>query len=152
MSTDTAQLIRGGMHPGEATSIDRDDAIKLIREALKKRSGKAWSVTGGRGTAWGWITIQAPPARRVAHMPNPAYHCDNPEPGAVRDFEIAADEKHGAWYTSEADCFELAQLLDLSRPTHCQGVSIAASSEYRREYIARARGLEPTFHATPYWD
>jgi hypothetical protein len=44
---------------------DRDETIKAIRTALKQRSGKTWSVTGGRGTAWGWITISAPPARRV---------------------------------------------------------------------------------------
>lgn len=43
---------------------DRDDAIRRIRQALRRRSGKAWSVTGGRGTAWGWITITAPPRRQ----------------------------------------------------------------------------------------
>jgi hypothetical protein len=45
--------------------LDRDEAIKRIRAALKRRSGKAWSVTGDRGTAWGWIKIDAPPARRT---------------------------------------------------------------------------------------
>lgn len=40
---------------------DRDETIKLIKTALKRRSGKPWSVTGGRGTAWGWITIDAQP-------------------------------------------------------------------------------------------
>lgn len=45
--------------------IDRNDAIAQIRDALRERSGKQWSVTGGRGTAWGWITIEAPPRRRV---------------------------------------------------------------------------------------
>jgi hypothetical protein len=64
------------------TSIDRDEAIKRIRAALKKRSGKQWSVTGGRGTAWGWIEIDAPPKRRTwkdvqTTTPNP------PAPGAV---------------------------------------------------------------------
>lgn len=44
---------------------DRDDAIQQIKTALKKRSGKTWSVTGGRGTAWGWITVNAPPRRRT---------------------------------------------------------------------------------------
>ncbi len=48
-------------------TIDRDEAIARIRTALKRRSGKAWSVTGGRGTAWGWITVEAPPARRTKH-------------------------------------------------------------------------------------
>lgn len=44
---------------------DRNETIKIIRDALKRRSGKPWSVTGGRGTAWGWIRIDAPPARRT---------------------------------------------------------------------------------------
>lgn len=43
--------------------MDRDDAIKAIKTALKNRSRKSWSVTGGKGTAWGWIKIQAPPKR-----------------------------------------------------------------------------------------
>ena len=44
--------------------MERDDTIREIRTALKRRSGKAWSVTGGRGTSYGWLTITAPPARR----------------------------------------------------------------------------------------
>lgn len=147
----TADMIRGGMHPGEATSVDRNDAIKLIREALRKRSGKAWSVTGGRGTAWGWITIMSPPARRVAHDPNPAYHRDDPEPGVPSYFENP-DDRDRAWYMSEADRTELAQLLGTNRPVHCQGVSIAAASDYRRFYIAAAKGLVPTDSPQPYWD
>ena len=43
--------------------IERDEAIKTIRAALRCRSGKSWSVRGDRGTAWGWITISSPPAR-----------------------------------------------------------------------------------------
>lgn len=46
-------------------SLDRDETIKRIRAALLKRSGKSWSVRGGRGTAWGWIKIDAPPRRCV---------------------------------------------------------------------------------------
>jgi hypothetical protein len=42
---------------------DRDTAIAEIKKSLRKRSGKTWSVKGGRGTSWGWITITAPPAR-----------------------------------------------------------------------------------------
>lgn len=45
--------------------MERNEAIIRIRRALKYRSGKTWSVTGGRGTAWGWIEIHAPPARRL---------------------------------------------------------------------------------------
>lgn len=48
--------------------MTRDETIKAIKAALKKRSGKDWSVTGGRGTAWGWIAITAPPKRRTWHI------------------------------------------------------------------------------------
>lgn len=41
----------------------RDGAIASIRSDLRRRSGKAWSVKGGRGSVWGWITITAPPKR-----------------------------------------------------------------------------------------
>lgn len=46
---------------------DRDATIRTIRAALRRRTGRPWSVTGGRGTAWGWIRISAPPARRINH-------------------------------------------------------------------------------------
>ena len=42
-------------------NITRDEAIKQIREGLKKRTGRSWSVTGGKGTAWGWIRIDELP-------------------------------------------------------------------------------------------
>lgn len=152
--SDVAELIARGVHPSELTSVDRDDAIRTIRDALKRRSGKAWSVAGDRGTAWGWITIQAPPKRRVAHIPNPEYHCDHTQPCSncpPAFFEGPPDERHGAWYTSDADRTELAQLLGLEH-VHCQGVSIAADSPYRREYMARALGLEPISYGVQYWD
>lgn len=44
-------------------TFTRDEAIAEIKRALRSRSGKSWSVKGGRGTAWGWISISAPPAR-----------------------------------------------------------------------------------------
>lgn len=47
--------------------MDRAEAIARIRKALKTRSGKSWSVSGGRGTAWGWLTIESPPKRRIEH-------------------------------------------------------------------------------------
>jgi hypothetical protein len=45
------------------TYIDRADIIKTIRAALRRRSGKGWSVRGGTGTAWPWIDISSPPSR-----------------------------------------------------------------------------------------
>lgn len=48
----------------EPKLIDRDETIAILKAELKARSGKAWSVTGGRGTGWGWIRVVAPPRRR----------------------------------------------------------------------------------------
>jgi hypothetical protein len=41
------------------------EICKIIAAALKRRSGRSWSVTHGRGTAYGWITIQSMPKARV---------------------------------------------------------------------------------------
>lgn len=102
---------------------DRNTAIKLIRAALKRRSGKVWSVRGGTGTSWGWITISAPPARRD-------------------EFDCMTD----------ADAAELGELLGLGRSAHRQGVDIPASGNHRREYVDRAEGRAPTVVGTQYWD
>ena len=102
--------------------MDRDEAIARIRKALRERSGKAWSVTGGRGTAWGWITIESPPRRRVDG------------------------------YMTAADCEELGRLFGLSRPAHFQGVSIPAASDYRQWYVEQAEGLVSTVRPEQYWD
>ena len=49
---------------------DRDATIRALRAELKARTGLAWSVTGGQGSAWGWIKISSPPKRRATpwHM------------------------------------------------------------------------------------
>jgi len=105
---------------------DRDAAIATIRTALRQRSGKTWSVTGGRGTSWGWIKIVAPPAR-----------C-----------------KEWGGRMSETETAELAGLLDIPRDlvSAGAGVMIPASSAHRDEYIARAAGKTPAAIAQPYWD
>ena len=102
--------------------LERNDVIKRIKKALQKRSGRTWSVTGGRGTAYGWIKISSPPKR----MEN--------------------------WYMPESDRKELGDLLGLSKPVHQQGESIPSSNAYYQEYIDRAEGREPTRIGTPYWD
>jgi len=101
---------------------DRDTTIATIRAALRRRTGRAWSVTGGRGTSWGWIRISAPPARRV-----------------------------GYGYLSEDDAATLAGALGLDR-VHQQGVSIPAGIDYRVEYVDRAEGRTPSRIGQPYWD
>jgi hypothetical protein len=94
--------------------LDRNEAIRLIRAALKKRSGKSWSVRGGRGTTWGLIYISSPARRR---------------------------EFGGGIVAAERE--ELAKLLALES-VGIQGVSIPASLAYRQEYIARAEGRVPS--------
>lgn len=128
-------------------SLDRDDTIRAIRAALKRRSGKSWSVTGGRGTAWGWITIDAPPRRRSGdHMPDGA-----DEFGRITYRHVDTGEPRRFGIMTPADCAELAQLLGLER-VHPQGVSIPAGTDYRIEYVARAEGRAPSAFGTPYWD
>lgn len=134
-------------------SVGRDDAIKAIRVALKRRSGKTWSVTGGRGTAWGWIEIQSPPKRRTGvHVKSPDYdpqggfHRDNPE-----WILVDSGEPQRFGLMTPADLQELGELLGLER-VHEQGVSIPASTEHRIEYVARAEGRNPSAYGVQYWD
>lgn len=107
-----------------AAASDRNGAIKLIRAALRARSGKSWSVIGDRGSAWGWISIKSPPAR-------------------------AADQ----WGSlTEAEAAELGELLGYDRPVHHQGEDIPASADHRRGMIQRALGRPRPFTAGSYWD
>lgn len=103
--------------------MDRDEAIRAIRAALRRRTGRPWSVTGGRGTAWGWITVTAPPSRR---------------------------DPYG--YMTYADRRDLGAALGLDTPSHTQGVSIPAGHDYRTEYVDRAEGRPPSVTGQPYWD
>ena len=126
--------------------MERDETIKRIRTALTRRSGKQWSVTGGRGTAWGWIEIDAPPARRTwSHRLKAGSVTDRPQ-----DYEEFNCGLLGHNMGPE-DRAELAALLGLER-VHDQGISIAASNDYWQEYIDRAEGRTPAKIAQPYWD
>lgn len=69
-------------------TIDRNEAIQTIRAELKRRSGKSWSVTGGRGTGWGWITITSPPSR------SPGYGELSPEDQAELSNLLDKDVHH----------------------------------------------------------
>jgi hypothetical protein len=51
-----------------SATTDRNETIAKVKAALQKRSSKQWSVTGGKGTAWGWIHISAPPKRLEGSM------------------------------------------------------------------------------------
>jgi len=101
----------------------RNDVIKVIRHHLKKRTGKAWSVSGGSGTAWGWITITAPPTRRIDHG-----------------------------YMTPDDTEELGLTLGTT-PAHRQGINVPSQTDYYRQFLCRAiHGHAGPFHATPQWD
>ena len=140
-------------------TTERDDAIRIIRSELKRRTGKAWSVTGGSGSVWGWIRITVPPARRIKSLENPAWHleheCSTPTLHAEECSDTAPyldgpAQRNGTmpW----ADVCELAVVLGLT-PGQCYGgVSVPASRAHRVEYVDRARGLTPTHIAQPYWD
>ena len=127
--------------------MDRNDTIKRIKTALQRRSGKAWSVTGGRGTAWGWITIDAPPVRRTSHSVLKV--------GAVTTWPEDYEEKDTGELNGNmtiSDRLELQKLLGKPDPVHCQGESIPASSDYYQEYIDRAEGRAPRTYGQKYWD
>ena len=126
--------------------MDRNETMSAIKRNLQRRSGKAWSVTGGRGTAWGWITIDAPPSRRTwsCRLKAGAVH-DYPE-----DYEPYDCGQPGHEMGPE-DRAELAGLLGLEK-VHHQGVSIPAGSDYRQEYLDRSEGKVPTKCGEPYWD
>lgn len=124
-------------------AMDRDEAITRIRAGLRRRTGREWSVTGGRGTAYGWITITAPPRRRVDSSGNPL--------GAKNATGRVVDQDDAA-YMSEVDRTDLAVALGLQHPSHTQGETVAASSGHRVEYIDRAEGRVPSTIGERYWD
>jgi hypothetical protein len=127
--------------------MDRDETIKQIKTALRRRSGKPWSVTGGRGTAWGWITITAPPKRRTGHaVKKPGAVTDWPEDYEYKD----TGEPNGN--LTPAEQAELGKLMGLDGPAHCQGVSVPANHDYWQEHIDRAEGRIPSVVGKPYWD
>lgn len=125
--------------------MNRDETIARIRTALKKRSSKSWSIKGGRGTAWGWIDIDAPPARCTY-----AYRLKEGDADAPENYEEYDTGQPGG-HMAPADRQLLATLLGLEK-VHIQGISIAASSDYYQEYIDRAEGRSPSKIGQRYWD
>jgi len=117
----------------------RDEAIKRIRAALKRKTGKTWSVTGGRGTSSGWITVQAPPKRRVRH--EPIGDIDDPEwlnapyRERVREEPLREGDDPRGFYTPWAECDQLARAFKLDA-VHGQGILI--SPDKTESYVMRA--------------
>jgi hypothetical protein len=127
--------------------MDKKETINQIRKALKRRSGKSWSVTGGSGTAWGWLNITAPPKHCTGHAVQIQGSMGmNPE-----DFEYKdTGELNGNM--TPTDQTELGKLLGLDKPVHFQGESIPAGHDYWQEYIDRAEGRTPSVVGKQYWD
>jgi hypothetical protein len=127
---------------------DRNAIMKAIRVALQRRTGRTWSVTGGRGTAWGWLKIDAPPKRRKWLW------VDNGRKGAdgevAYDYVFSPDAEYG--HMSHADQETLRKALGLTAEVHHQGVSIPSGSNYWTEYFDRAEGREPRSFGKQYWD
>lgn len=110
---------------------DRGDLIKAIKTSLRTRSGKTWSVTGGTGTAYGWIKITAPPVRRTAHSQLKAgATTTNPS-----DYETVDTGVIGGSMT-QADQDHLSRLMGCK--VYRDGVSIPSQNDARRVYVCRA--------------
>jgi hypothetical protein len=108
-------------------TMTRDETIKEIRAALKRRTGKLFSVTGGKkGTAWGWIRIDAPPKIR-----------DTDEGNNWRK-ELHAALNLGDRFTTDSG--------------HAYSIDIPAAYDFRQEYIDRANGRPPSVIGKHYWD
>lgn len=107
----------------DVSKLSRSEACRAMERALRARSGKAWSVKGGKGTGYGWLRISAPPRR-----------C-------------------GEWgRMTPEDAAELGRLLGRSSPCHEQGESVPSGGDYRQEYADRCCGIEPETVGVPYWD
>ena len=131
----------------ETLADNRDTAVRAIREALKRRSGKYWSVTGGKGTAWGWIKISAPPGRCTGQWRlKPLCVVDRPE-----NYEWYDSGQPGRSMTP-ADGSELGKLMGHDRPVS-DYVSVAASTAHRRVAVCEALfGHSGGYTAEPYLD
>ena len=121
------------------TYINRPDSIARIRAALKAKTGRNWSVSYGRGTASGWMRVQAQPRDRVCRDDNPAYDWQNPKPEIPASLERKPEPGEIGYYTSLSDCKIIAAAFGLNRPVHFQGLSI--SPDERGWYLAQVEKI-----------
>jgi hypothetical protein len=137
----------------EASSMSRNDVIKAIKSALKARTGKSWSVRGGRGTGYGWLTIDAPKALRRWTSEQAGTDASGMPVYAERyltDAEVAAGKAEYA-HMGPATRRKLAELLGLER-VQTGGVSIPSGSDFYQCYLDRARTGTSTVTPERYWD
>jgi hypothetical protein len=120
--------------------LSRDEAIRRIKAGLQSQTGNPWSVTGGHGTSWGWIHINAPPKRRTwSWRLKPGEFINIPE-----NYE-EYDMGHPGGHMSPADRAELGQALGLREPVHYQGESASGRTYSYQEYVDRAEGRTLAF-------
>ena len=126
----------------------RNETISEIKSSLRLRSKEKWSVTGGKGTAWGWISITAIPSHRTWGS-RPLPHNTNQIPGSENWEEYDTGKPN-----QNLSPYQIAELKYLLADCSVgrDGVSIPSSSDYYQEYTERAAGLPVTKLATPYWD
>jgi hypothetical protein len=126
--------------------MNRNETMKAMKAALEKRSGKRWSVTGGIGTAYGWLKITSPPARRTW-----GHRQVTPQTATARDTWEAYDTGEPGRGMSPTDRAELAKLLALDSVPDA-GESIPSSNAYYEEFLARCEGRKPERLGEPHWD
>ena len=129
--------------PPAALSMSREEVISQLKASLKARSKTPWSVTGGTGTAYGWIKIKAAP--RFCTWGNRA---PNQNPG--RDGWEAYDTGKTGRSMSPAHREELRILLGWE--SQQEYASIPPQTDYRQEYLDRAAGRAPAVTGKPDWD
>jgi len=103
--------------------MDRRETIREIKSALRRRSGHGWSVHGGTGTAYGWISISRHPHESMTDA-------ERAELDALLGMD-GRNRRVGGGHSPE---------------------SIPAGHDYYQEYIDRANGRAPSVTGTPYWD
>ncbi|MBU2177536.1 MAG: hypothetical protein KJ556_20790 [Gammaproteobacteria bacterium] len=110
---------------------DRTEVTKRIKSTLKKKTGKNWSVTGGRGTAYCWLTVQAPKNRRVAHKRNPDWNGHDSIPACIALtgkppwIDYISDKPDENLYMNDEDRELLGRVFGMAYPAHHQGLQIS---------------------------
>lgn len=106
----------------QVETLRATEVAKLMRAALRKRSGKDWSVKCGRGTGSGWIDIDSPPSR------------------------------HEGWSMPQADREELKRLLGVDAVHHQGVSVPSSMAYRRVWLARCAYGSDLGFTAEQYWD
>jgi hypothetical protein len=134
-----------------ADDTSRAATIARIRAGLKARSGKAWSVTGGTGTAYGWLRITAAKSQRMWTREENGVDASGFPVYTQRRLTAEEVAKGYTGGMSEGCCIALARLLGLEK-VHSDGVSVPASGAFYREYVDRAETGRAEEIAEQYWD